>query len=103
MYLMLMKEHGMLDQICMHCLNSGNWIDEDKCPDCDAKGHISPWIVSGCPACNQEFTDAMRAINIKIKNRVRINKLLIDLGAKDITWDISSDKELLVRCRFECK
>ncbi len=47
---------------CMHCLQEGNWTDEDKCPQCASTGHTSPWEVSSCPACNKQFFDKMDEI-----------------------------------------
>lgn len=59
--------------MCMHCLEEGKWTDEDKCPKCAQEGHISPWQVSKCPACNKEYNDKM-------------HKLIEDIGirSKDI-------------------
>lgn len=48
--------------LCMHCLEGGSWQDEDCCPKCKENGHVSPWQVSKCPACNQEFFDKMREL-----------------------------------------
>jgi len=31
-----------LESICLHCLESGYWEDEDKCPKCEKEGHSSP-------------------------------------------------------------
>jgi hypothetical protein len=49
----------MVENTCMHCLEEGDWADEDACPSCRAKGHVSPWAVSQCPACNKEYFDKM--------------------------------------------
>ncbi len=47
------------DMLCMHCLEEGRWEDEDCCPKCREKGHVSPWRVSQCPGCNAEFHEKM--------------------------------------------
>lgn len=54
-----------MENLCAHCLESGDWEDEDKCPKCEASGHVSPWRVSACPACNKEFFDKMKEIGSK--------------------------------------
>jgi hypothetical protein len=64
---------GMIDNICMHCLQEGDWEDWDKCPDCAAKGHISPWQVSSCPACNANYFREMAELKARIEKRVREN------------------------------
>lgn len=51
--------------ICMHCLESGYWRDEDKCPSCESLGHTSPWAVGGCEACNKDFFAHMKKISDK--------------------------------------
>lgn len=47
------------ETLCCHCLESGYWEDEDKCPKCTKEGHTSPWRVSSCPVCNKEYHDKM--------------------------------------------
>jgi len=56
----------------MHCLEEGEWTDDDVCPPCKAKGHVSPWRVSQCPVCNQEFFDAINSIKAKIEARKKV-------------------------------
>lgn len=45
--------------LCMHCLEEGDWSDEDKCPQCERVGHESPWGVNKCGACKQEYDKKM--------------------------------------------
>lgn len=54
---------------CYHCLEEGDWTDEDKCPKCESEGHTSPWRVSACPACNKSYYDGIAAIMAKINER----------------------------------
>lgn len=65
--------------LCMHCLEEGNWTDEDKCPRCARKGHVSPWEVSKCPACNQEFTDSMKELQDRVTQRKNFNAVIASL------------------------
>lgn len=46
--------------LCLHCLENGYWKDEDKCPACAKKGHTSPWQVSECEQCQEDFFDIMQ-------------------------------------------
>lgn len=52
--------------LCMHCLEDGEWEDEDKCPNCAEDGHESPWVVSKCGACNAEYYKKMDELCKKI-------------------------------------
>lgn len=59
--------------MCMHCLKEGNWENEDICPKCEAAGgHVSPWQVSQCEACNQKFFDKMAELNAGIAARTKV-------------------------------
>lgn len=68
----------------MHCLEEGDWTDEDKCPSCEAKGHVSPWAVSQCPACNAEYF-------------AKVNKQIDDLGIRSNTNNAIADLQSRVR------
>lgn len=57
-----LKYKNIVENMCLHCLEEGYWIDEDKCPNCATKGHVSPWEVSQCPACNKEYRDKMDSL-----------------------------------------
>lgn len=56
------------EQLCMHCLNSGFWADEDKCPSCAANGHTSPWGVGQCEVCNENYFDSIQKIHNKFEH-----------------------------------
>ena len=56
--------------ICFHCLEEGEWEDEDKCPSCATVGHVSPWEVSKCPVCNAEYYAKME----ELKKRMGITR-----------------------------
>ncbi len=56
--------------MCMHCLDEGDWEDEDACPKCRLEGHVSPWQVSQCPACNKQFFDSMKELKDRINKRI---------------------------------
>lgn len=62
-------EDIMRNNMCMHCLEEGDWEDEDKCPACESTGHISPWQVSKCPACNKEYFDKMDKLVKKVTGK----------------------------------
>lgn len=68
--------------LCMHCLKEGDWTDEDKCPRCERKGHVSPWAVSKCPACNEEFSKSMAELVGRAEIRQRINAVIANLQAR---------------------
>ena len=68
--------------MCMHCLEEGDWADEDKCPKCAATGHTSPWEVSKCPACNDEFFATMAEITGRIEKRKNFNAAIADLQSR---------------------
>lgn len=70
-----------MPSMCMHCLEEGDWPDEDKCPKCEAAGHTSPWSVSGCAACNKEFFDKMAELKAKV-------------GIRD---QVATDRDLLIK------
>lgn len=59
------------EMLCLHCLKEGDWTDEDKCPKCEQSGHVSPWAVSACPACNQIYNDNIEAIKKQIDDRTQ--------------------------------
>lgn len=63
--------------MCMHCLEEGEWADEDKCPKCAADGHASPWRVGACPACNKSFFDKMDELNSTIRKRVKMEEPIL--------------------------
>ncbi len=69
----------MVDMLCMHCLKEGSWEDEDCCPKCREKGHVSPWQVSQCPACNKDFFDKIDEIKQQIDRRKNFNSCLAHL------------------------
>lgn len=68
--------------LCMHCLEEGDWIDEDKCPACEKSGHSSPWKVGKCPACNEEFFAKLRELQERIDLRSNFNTCLAELQAQ---------------------
>lgn len=68
--------------LCMHCLEEGDWTDEDKCPRCAQRGHTSPWEVGSCPACNQEYLDKMAEIAGRVQLRQRYNAVIAQLQAR---------------------
>lgn len=68
--------------ICMHCVEEGDWTDEDKCPKCASEGHISPWRVSQCPACNEEFHKKIDKIIDGSNIRASINNIWAELKAQ---------------------
>lgn len=68
--------------MCMHCLEEGDWSDEDKCPRCEAKGHVSPWEVSKCPACNKEFFIKMAELKDRIDMRKNYNAVIANLQSR---------------------
>ena len=49
----------MNENMCLHCLEEGDWTNEDVCPKCQSEGHKSPWEVSRCPACNKIYQEKM--------------------------------------------
>lgn len=59
-----------MNNMCLHCLDEGNWTDEDKCLTCEAKGHVSPWGVSKCPQCNKDYFTKMGEIREKMYLRI---------------------------------
>ena len=65
--------------MCMHCLEEGDWTDEDVCPTCKEKGHESPWAVSKCSACNKEYYDHMDKLmeRIGMQQRQQLDKRTI--------------------------
>ncbi len=85
------------DMLCMHCLEEGTWTDEDCCPKCREKGHVSPWSVSKCPACNQEFFDKIKEIKDRIDRRSNFNHCLAQLQQElhDMRQEIAKLKEQL--------
>ena len=54
-----------MTNLCLHCLEEGDWTDEDKCPSCESKGHTSPWGVGLCKVCNEEFTTKMNDLSVR--------------------------------------
>jgi RecJ-like exonuclease len=56
-----------MSNMCMHCLEEGTWEDEDKCPICDEKGHVSPW--QNCEVCDKIYFDNINKILDQIKAR----------------------------------
>lgn len=58
-----------LQNMCLHCLEEGDWTDEDKCPDCASKGHTSPWRAGSCAACNKDFYDKMDMLLQRVGGR----------------------------------
>ena len=55
--------------MCFHCLEEGEWEDDDKCPSCATAGHVSPWEVSKCPVCNAEYYAKMEDLEKRIGMR----------------------------------
>lgn len=53
----------------MHCLEDGDWEDEDCCPKCKIEGCISPWQVSKCPNCNRKYYEKMDELMKRIGMR----------------------------------
>lgn len=60
----------MGETLCLHCLNEGEWEDDDKCPTCAAAGHTSPWRVGSCEECSRQFFAKMAAISERVERRV---------------------------------
>lgn len=59
----------MHENMCAHCLETGDWEDEDKCPSCEATGHTSPWRPSRCEACNKIYFDGMKQLIAQVHAR----------------------------------
>lgn len=55
-----------MDNMCMHCLEEGNWEDEDKCPKCKEAGHTSPWGVNQCLECNRQYERTIEKLKAKV-------------------------------------
>ncbi len=72
-----------MEMMCLHCLEEGDWDDEDKCPKCAAAGHTSPWTVSGCEACNRNYFAKMDLLKRDIGIREKgTNEAIADLQSR---------------------
>lgn len=51
-----------IENVCLHCLESGNWPNEDVCPKCEQEGHTFPWGVNQCDQCDENYYDSINKI-----------------------------------------
>ncbi len=73
--------------LCLHCLEEGDWYDDDCCPTCRVGGHESPWRVSSCRACNSQFFAKMAELSDRIDARVRT-----ELADCHLLWGVCEDR-----------
>lgn len=65
-----------MENMCLHCLEEGNWTDEDKCPSCASKGHVSPWSVGSCQACYFEYKEKLKRLSFDIHSRQNLEAVI---------------------------
>lgn len=85
------------EQLCLHCLNSGFWVDEDKCPSCAANGHTSPWQVSKCEQCNEDYYDSTYKGKDSFANRCPSSEYVCRKVIKALKEGEASSNDIQIR------